>query len=111
MRVYNNIKRRIQKLPHDLRSRLFRQQNSIRRDSRPEHARGSIEKGRCDVGDVEFDRLQMALRGAQTENRELKVTIEKLFERSFDQSLESKLHQTICDLREENKVLSVFTRK
>ena len=106
MRVYNNIKRRIQKIPHDLRSRLFRQQNSIRRDSRPDHARGSIEKGRCDIRDVEIDRLQMALRGAESENKELKVTIEKLLERSFDQSLESKLHQTICDLREENKILS-----
>ena len=106
MRVYNNIKRRIQKIPHDLRSRLFRQQNSTRRDSRPEPARGSIEKGRCDVSDGKIDRLQMALWGAQNENRELKVTIEKLLERSFDQSLESKLHQTICDLREENKVLS-----
>ena len=36
---------------------------------------------------------------------------EKLLERSFDQSLESKLHQTICDLREENKLLSKRNNK
>ena len=105
---FKNITRRFQKTSYDLRTRLFRQHNSHRRDERPEHARGSIEKERSyiDNNQTEIDRLQIALQRAESENRNLKITIEKLLERSFDQSLESTMHQTICHLREENKVLS-----
>ena len=109
-----NIKKRFQKNWPDLRSRLFRQQNSHRterRDPRSDYARGSIEKeGSYDRGSgdilTEIDRLQLALQRAESENRDLKVTIEKLLERSFDQSLEATLHHTIGHLREENKVLN-----
>ena len=108
---FNNLKRRFQKTWPDLRSRLFRQHNSNRterRVPRPDHARESIEKeGSYFRGsDVEIDRLQVALQRAESENRDLKVTIETLLERSFDQSLEATMHHTICHLREENKVLS-----
>ena len=104
---FKNITRRFQKTSYDLRTRLFRQQNSQRRDQRPEHSRGSIEKERNFIDNqTEIDRLQIALQRAENENRDLKITIEKLLERSFDQSLESTMHHTICHLREENKVLS-----
>ena len=101
MRIYNNFKRRVQKSANDLRTRFFRQESSYsRRDTRPKY------KSRSESHTREFDRLQVALRESERENGELKVEIEKLLHRSFDQSLESTMHQTISHLREENKILS-----